>query len=348
MSIREFSFSEFRGSWREIGRQHGEAYRDLIQEQLAATLTAASKWRPRDQALAWALAQRRRVEEIGAHWIEELSGLADGANISLAGALSLQLRPGSGEMPAVEACTSFGAAGDATLNGRPLGGQTRDLDVKYLHRMFVGLFKPDVGPAFLMHSVPGELGGVGINEMGVCVFANSLSGRSRGRLAPPILRRAILECASADAAVARLRRLDRCGPANFLLVDAGSHIRDLEMFPEGVAVISRDTGTYVHANNCTTPGLMRFEDRTVELIGSYGREHELLNRLRNSRGHLTVARCKDLLSDESGRPEPICRRGLNGDQLTTVAGLVADLSARTLHISYGPPSDGQFRAYAIA
>jgi len=40
--------------------------------------------------------------------------------------------------------------------------------------MCVLLLRPRGRAALLMHSVPGELGGVGINEHGVAVFANSL------------------------------------------------------------------------------------------------------------------------------------------------------------------------------
>ena len=172
---RHFPFFEIAGEPYEVGRSHGEQLRDGIHRQLEETLDVARRegGLSRQQALDWAMEQLPKVEALGGPaWIDELRGLADGARISLAEAAALQVRPGTGFMP--EGCTSLAVSCDASATGLPLGAQNRDLVPAYRGRMCVLLLRPRGRPALLMHSVPGELGGVGINEHGVAVFANSL------------------------------------------------------------------------------------------------------------------------------------------------------------------------------
>ena len=66
----------------------------------------------------------------------------------------------------------------------------RDLFFGFRERMVVTLIRPTGRAAVLMHTVPGELGGTGLNEHGVALFANSLWARSgRNWMASPLLRR---------------------------------------------------------------------------------------------------------------------------------------------------------------
>jgi len=116
-------------------------------------------------ALEWTRQQQPAVETIAPHWIDELQGLAHGAGIHFDEALALQLRPGAGGLP--EGCTSFAAVGSATTDRQTICGQNRDLGEPYLHRMFLAAFRPTHGPHILMHCVPGEIGGVGLNFKGV-------------------------------------------------------------------------------------------------------------------------------------------------------------------------------------
>ena len=235
---------------------------------------------------------------------------------------------------------------DATADGHPLGGQNRDLGPVYQDRLSVSLLRPTEGPAILMHSVPGELGGTGLNAHGLSLFANSLWATSgRTWMAPPLLRRAALECADADAAVERIQAMDGPAVGNFLLIDAAGRMRNLEILPEGVAVIARDSGAYAHANNCTAEELLPHELPRLPLPGSEGRRNHLQHAFDREAGNISVEVCKRLLSDETGTPEPVCRRPHKGDPYATVAGLITEPAAGALHISFGPPSDGRFATH---
>jgi isopenicillin-N N-acyltransferase-like protein len=344
-----FPFVELTGTPYEIGRGHGERLRDSIHLQLSEALEAASRHAAlsRAQALEWAERQLPKLERIGgADWIAELQGLADGARMSLAEAAALQVRPGTGGMP--EACTSLGVACDASATGEALGGQNRDLVPKYRGRMALLLLRPQAKPALLMHSVPGEIGGVGMNSQGVAVFANSIWARSgRNWQAAPVTRRAILECPSAEEAAARVRAMDGPAVGSFLVIDRSGRILNLEILPQGLGVISRDRGVFVRTNHCLDASVLPHEAERTPAPGSPGRCARARDLLEPAAGRIGVETLKAVLSDHAGRPEPICRHAADASAWETASCLIGDLGARTLHLSYGPPCEGRFATYRL-
>jgi isopenicillin-N N-acyltransferase-like protein len=349
MAARHFPFFEFAGSSYDVGYGYGHALREGIQLQLKETLEGAQRsGLDRERALAWSLAQLAKIEHVGgAGWIEELQGLAAGAGIPIAAAAALQVRPGSGFMPQ-EACTSIGVSRDASVTGVPLGAQNRDLVPAYRPRMCVLLLRPSGRPAVLMHSVPGELGGVGINEYGVALFANSLYPKSgRNWQSPPVTRRALLECRDAEEAAARAQGMDGPAVGSLLLVDAAGRIRNLEMLPEAVRVLAQDRGVFAHTNHCLDATLAEFEVDPLPSPGSRQRR-ERAAALLAAAGPMTFEGLKQVLADHASQPEPVCRHGEPPTRYETASCLVAEPATRTLHLSYGPPCTGAFATYALA
>jgi isopenicillin-N N-acyltransferase-like protein len=348
--MQHFPFFEITGDSYEVGRGHGELLREGIHRQLQGALEAASRQGglSHQEALGWAMEQLSKIAVVGgATWIDELRGLADGARISLAEATALQVRPGTGFMP--EGCTSLGVSGDSSATGLPLGAQNRDLVPAYRDRMCVLLLRPRSRPALLMHSVPGELGGVGMNAHGVAVFANSLwPGAGRNWQAPPITRRAILECTSADEAVDRVRRMHGPAIGSFLVIDAAGHVRNLEILPQALAVIARDRGVFAHANHCLDAGVQPYEVDKLPSPGSPGRCARMQTLLDSTAGRITVEEIKRMLADHTSRPEPICRHPTTATEWETTSALIVEPASRTLHLSYGPPCEGGFAIYRIS
>ncbi len=345
-----FPFYDFAGTPYELGRLHGECLRDGVRRQLEDALGFARRvgGLQRAQALDWATAQLPRIQALGGTaWLDELRGLADGAQIPLAGAIALQVRPGPGGMP--EGCTALGVACDASAAGQPLGAQNRDLVPAYRERMCVLRLRPAGKPALLMHSVPGELGGVGLNEHGVAVFANSLWARAgRTWQAPPLTRRALLECGSADQAAERARTMKGPAVGNFLVIDAKGRIRNLEILPQVLAVTARDRGVFAHTNHCLDPAARAYEAESLPAPGSPGRCARMQALLGAAAGQITVEQVKRMLADHASRPEPICRHAASATEWETTAAVVVELAARTLHLSYGPPCHGHFATYTLA
>jgi isopenicillin-N N-acyltransferase-like protein len=345
-----FPFFEIAGTAREVGRGHGECMREGIHQQLDECLAAASRTGglSREQALNWAMEQLSKIVALGGPaWAEELHGLAEGAGISLAGAVALQVRPGNGSMP--EACTSLAVSGDASASGRPLGAQNRDLVPAYRDRMSVLLLRPSGRPAVLMHSVPGEIGGVGINEHGLALFANSLwFCGCRNWQAAPVTRRALLECSSAPEAAEHAQKMDGPTLGSLLLIDPAGRIRNLESGPIGVAILAHDHGVFVHTNHCLDPTLHPHEVSPSPSPGSVGRYDRTQALLNGAAGWITAEEIFGILADHAGRPEPICRHAGSRTEWETTSGLVAEPTSRTLYLSYGPPCERAFATYRIA
>jgi isopenicillin-N N-acyltransferase like protein len=348
MPATHFPFFEFAGSSYDVGYGHGKALRERVHLQLDETLEGARRsGLGREDALTWAMDQLPKIEKLGGPaWIEELQGLAEGAAIPMAGAVALQVRPGTGFMP--EACTSIGISKDASATGRPLGAQNRDLVPAYRQRMCILLLRPRGRPAVLMHSVPGELGGVGINEDGVALFANSLFAKSgRNWQAPPVTRRALLECRSAKAAAESATAMDGPAVGSLLLIDPAGQIRNVEMLPEGMRVLARDRGVLVHTNHCLDAALAGCEVDPLPSPGSHQR-CERAGALLAAAGQTTVAGLTRILADHDSRPEPVCRHGEPPTKWETASCLIAEPASRTLHLSYGPPCSGPFTTYSLA
>jgi isopenicillin-N N-acyltransferase-like protein len=200
----------------------------------------------------------------------------------------------------------------------------------------------------LMHAVPGELGGTGLNGHGVCVFANTLWSQSgRAWMAPPVLRRAILECATADEAVTRVRGMEGPAVGNYLVIDRLGSIRNLEVLPQRLAVHAQDSGVYAHANHCLDERLKPYEKTPSPSPGSEGRRSCLQRALEREAGELAVEPLTRMLADHSGSPEAVCRHALGPKDLETSAALIAEPEDGRLHISYGPPCEGNFALYSL-
>lgn len=343
-----FPYLEFAGDAWDVGRVHGVRMRESIRVQLDETLRqAAAVGMTRDDACAWAEERLSRIASLAPHWIDELRGLAHGAAISLAEAAVLQVRPGRGELGA--GCTSFAALPEATCEGRMLVGQNRDLVPAYRRRMFVGLFRPEGRPAMLMHCIPGELAGVGINSLGVCVFANSLWSRlGRTWMAPPLVRRAILECATAAEAAGRVAAMPEPAPGNYLVADSAGTVCNLEVIAEGTRTLSCEHGLLTHANNCLSPDLAVHEPVPLPMPGSAQRQAWLAEALAAHRRAIDLELVKKLLSDHSCSPEPLCRHAAHAADWETVSAVIAEPASRTLHLSYGPPCEGRWFTYQCA
>ena len=165
-------------------------------------------------------------------------------------------------------------------------------------------------------------------------------------MAPPILRRAALEAATAEAAVQRIQALPGPAVGNFLIADT-HHARNLEILAEGLQVTNVDHGVYAHANNCVARTLQRHEATRRPLPHSEGRRQTLQAGLERHAGAIDTQVCRTLLSDQSGRPEPVCRPFRSGDPFATIAALIAVPHTQTVHLSYGPPTNNHFTTYRL-
>ena len=112
------------------GRQHGRACGDLIRrypEVLLEVISLEGRWRALDRAsapekpadlLSRAMTFLPAMEAFAPHLVEEIRGIADGAKVSFAEALLVNVRAEVMGAAASEAlCTSFALGREATADG---------------------------------------------------------------------------------------------------------------------------------------------------------------------------------------------------------------------------------------
>lgn len=341
-----------RGSHREIGRQYGEALRDTIRRHLDAGLALLAQRRGLDAGAArsQALAYRNAILRDAPFFDEEVRGLAEGAGLDYADALLLQLRAELNPsravaQPADAECTTFAALPPATVAGAVYAGQVADLPVIYAGLGVVLEIAVPGEPALLMFTPAGQLSYIGLNDRGLCCFANYLHCDG-WRIGMPryFLSRLALAETSVPAALARLRAVPRASSRNLLLADVSGRVVNMETTVEQDAELLPMQGLLAHANHYVSPALAPCERGGADFLANSRRRHARMDALlRAGHGTLDVPRLQAVMRDREGVPDCISRAPGDGEEgVQSVAGVLASPTAGCLWVADGPPHLHEF------
>lgn len=336
---------EIGGSPGAMGEAHGRALRDLIHGHLAASLAQldAAGLPPAD-ARAWAGRYGPFVRAHAPGLAEELEGLARGADLEMKDALVLQLRAElraqAETMAGVGECSAFAASGSQTRGGIPLAGQNADLPAYAQPFVVVLEAHPDGAPAFVMLTLAGQLGYLGINDAGLGVLAAFL--HSRGwRVGFPryLLSRVVLGEATLGAAVERLASIPRAASRNLILVEESGALLDLELGVDRCVALGAVQDRIAHTNHFLAPAMGDLEASPPErLEGSEARLDRLESLLEARQGELDLAGAMEVLRDHGHGFDRLCRHdGEDASEVGTVASLIMEPLERALWVAPGPP-----------
>lgn len=356
LSSRTFPFYQFAGTHREIGRQLGESCRELIARHLDKALTrlATKNGMAREDALSKAVLYRPWVQRHAGFFDEEVQGLADGANLSLAEAYLLQLRAevATPLLPEdAQECTSFAVQPEATANGVGLVGQNADLPAFYGEIAVVAELRPDDGPAILMLLPAGQVSYIGINDRGMGVFANFVTCDG-WRLGLPryMLSRLALTQERVDDAIGLLRSVRRASSRNMIMLDRFGTAADLETTPTRDARLDPVDGLLAHANHYVAEELLDEERSPARNVAnSRVRLRQMQELLSARRGSLDAEVMQEVLRDRACYPDTLSRAA--GDDPTsdtiTFASVIAEPSEGRISVAVGPPHEHAYRTYAF-
>ena len=143
MIAQTFPLIEVSGSAYEMGYQQGAQAAELVERCIRWIEKLAGK--PRDLLGRNALAFLPSIEALSPAYLEEVRGLADGANISFEEALLCQVRSEAARI-GEGGCTAFALTGSATADGQPLAGQNQDLEPEFADVAILLRVKPDWMP----------------------------------------------------------------------------------------------------------------------------------------------------------------------------------------------------------
>ena len=349
-----FPCIEVSGTHREMGRQHGtqareriRGYLDNLAESLKLSRTALQKRALKFQPL---------FDKTCPHLVEEVTGLGEGAGLTFAEALALQLRGELGQLPP-EGCTTFVISGRGTASGQILIGQNSDTPAETENFAYVLRATPIDKPAFLIWTFGGMLGYHGLNSHGVAHFANALGGGPAWKFALshyPV-KRMMLEQRTIGDVVDLLRKLPVCSNGNYVLSDGSGEILDVELTSDGPFLLGDEgEGFIAHSNHYVCAAHACQANFDVSLPDSFPRLDRMRAMIREKFGSITVDDVKGFLSDHAHYPVGICRHPNSGpgDAILpstgkTVSAMIAEPATGKFHVACGNPCERPFTTYTL-
>src|SRR5262245_48275846 len=346
--VPQYQLFRVQGTHREMGRQHGEQASRQIRthvEQIG---------RSRDQLRAQAGRFKPLFEKYCPHLLDEITGLAEGAGITLEEALAVNIRAEL-RKTAPEGCTTYVLGRRSTANHQILAGQNSDMGQQSIDLGYILHLKPKSKPQVLIWTFGGMIGYHGMNSAGVAIFENALSDSGevpRGRFAMPHypVKRMILESSSVEAALGLFEKIPLASNKNYVMCDGSGAILDLETTTAGPEVLKdRGAGFLAHSNHFVCTKYANKETPDALLPDSrkrFARIHELI---RADFGSLTVDRMKGHLSDHSDHPTSICRHAElpAAGTMRTVASMIAEPAERRMHVALGNPCTSRYVTYSM-
>ena len=375
--MRRFPFVEIRGGPRERGRQFGEACRDQVRGYAAALLAvlvgeAELRALPEGEGAgsgsgdgmaltpedlySRALTFLPAFEAFAPHLVEEIRGIADGAGVSFAAALLVNVRAevagvrgGSagtaGVRGVTEGCTAIGVTSPAAAT--VLLGQNQDQAPEMEELGVVLLVRPDEGPAALMATFGGLVGYPGVNGAGVAFFQNALAnGVWRHALPHYPLKRVLLEQSSTEGCLEVFDRAQLASCGNVLVGDRSGRLLDVEATPDGYAVLEADDGILVHTNHFQSARYAPEERLLESLPDSAVRLERMRRLLRTEHGGITLETVKRCLRDHDGEATAKCRHE-PARPMKTIASIIAEPEHGRLHVARGNPCESDYAVYSL-
>lgn len=352
------------GSPEEMGRQHAGAFGADIRLAAEVRLKLCEEFpskqgipRTRDEILRLASACRQAHVERFPGLSLEIDSLAAQLNLSAEEVFILNgytdfldlLFAEENSLPVDGACTAFALGRDATKDGLPLIGQTWDMNSSALPFVCLLHLQPENKPSAMMISLMGCVGMIGMNSEGLVVCTNNLHAKS-GRVGVfwPVLMRAMLECGTLEDALALLRDTPVAGAHNYLLMDRGGRVAEVEKFPGGHW--SRAVSpVMVHTNHCRNPEA-RAGERIDKAIGRASSEARLsqAEKFLNARaGRVSPADLMELCRLEETDVHNVCMQQLENFPMQTCAAIVMSPATGELWALKGRPTDSEFQKFHL-
>jgi len=336
-----FPLIEVSGSSYDMGYQHGAQTAAMVERYLVWIELSTGK--SRDVLCRNAMEFLPYFENFSASFVEEIRGLAKGADISFEEAMLCQLRGEAASIPD-DGCTAFAVKGSATVDGKTLAGQNQDLPSEYADVSILLKVKPGDGrPRAIMYTFAGQLGFTGMNEHGVAHFLNMVYDfKWRLGLNHYPIKRVMLEKRTTDECVALFAENRTCSARNHLICDGSGTITDVEVRPEGIAVFADEhPDCIVHTNHYVTPEFSGYKTNLPDSPHRFARMHALIDK---HWGTITLDTMKDLLADHDGDPVGICR---HEPGMHSISGYIAEPDKRLFHVRRGHGCLGNWQAYDV-
>lgn len=366
MDYAPFPLIDLSGSPRERGRQHGQGASDRIKRGIAmyaeSLLASGVDWKQLERR---AEAMVPAVEAFDATYVEEMRGIAEGANVPFAGIMLMNART---EMVSAarrqqatrhfpDGCTAAFALPEASADGVLLHGQNWDWRAECAETGVVLRIHRDDGPDILTFTEAGGLARSGLNSAGIGLTANALEcdrDYQRGPGVPlPFIRRKVLEAEHLALAVRTIFSTAKLGSNHMAISHCGGEAFGFECAPDETFWVAPDQGLYVHANHWISEAARaKVKDTGLqETPDSIYRDKRVREYLAPRRGKLTLEDFRQAFFDGYASPYSVCRppRPNNrGAMVATAAMVLMRPGEGHLEVCPMPAFNRNFTTYTLA
>lgn len=278
--------------------------------------------------------------------LEELHGMAEGANMGLEQILALATAYEKSFSRDIisEKCTSFILAPQATYAQKVIAGQTNEeCLLEWMNELDTVIHHVDGEREALIYTHPGVPAYTGINNYGLGVLWEYIDNGKTGNGVPTnAIIRHLLNCSDVDEAIRFLKEVPHDVPNEFGLADKTGKIASVECFPNKVYVGTNEK-YLVHTNHLVFAEEEPDYTRSVATNTQY---REMEEQIKRSYGGIDVETAKDFLRSHENFPNSICAHPSPERPWNHVlAAMVYDLTCGEMHIAFGNPCETEYKKF---
>ncbi|TET40811.1 MAG: hypothetical protein E3J66_06440 [Dehalococcoidia bacterium] len=358
MISQQFPVISVKGKPFECGRQHGSQAREQIRKNVDLYFDLWQQlWgAKRPEVLEQCKGFIPVIGEYDADILEELEGIAKGADLSLEEVIALNTRyelskvQNLASQPVNEGCTSMVALPQVTKDGHTILGQNWDYKVRFYETSIILEVEQETKPNLVTHTEAGVICHRGMNSAGMGVCLNGLvSNLDRFEPRTPILimMRGILNANSFDQALKAVLGTEATASGNFLIAHRDGEAIDLEILPDDVDCLYPDRGILTHSNH-----FLGFTNRKDWWYSIKSASPSSLFRFHRARqlleldDHIDVGSFQRVFKDHFSYPNSICHHvdvhREEPRQTATLASAIMDLTERAFYITKGSPCQNEY------
>jgi isopenicillin-N N-acyltransferase-like protein len=347
-----------RGRNGEMGFQMGAQATSQVQHMVEVYRRLFEDHGDELDVAGWSDAKRRAhaylpyVREAMPQYLEEMHGIADGAQVSFDDILVLNTVEGITLDRLPLGCTSLAARGRMTVDGSVLVGHNEDWYPDDIDHVFLVRAEPESEPTFLALTYGGLLPNIGVNADGLCQCCDTVYPQDvRFGIPRGVIARHVLSARSMAGAVRAALHPGRAAGYNHLLVHADGEVFNLEVSAKDYELLPMEDDAAVHANHYLGPRMTARERDREARVGSHLRYNRARRLLEAERERLTPQGLQTILADHANQPSSICSHEQTDpsplDRQRTIASLVMDLTHRTLYAAWGNPCQSAYQVYRL-
>ena len=323
----------------EIGLIHGKAAKSKIH----GSISCYSAYFAETAGLDWSSAKSIALQfepSISTKWpsyLEEMRGIANGVEVSLASILALNIRTeiAIGLMrddAPMDGCTTL----SWWTEGKSWLAQNWDWLVEQKNNLVNVTIVQRGKPTIKMITEAGIIGKIGFNEKGVGVALNAIraKGMDTSRLPVHLGLRMALESNSAKEAEKKIKEFGIASASSIGIADAEEGGFALECSCKGFGKVQRDCeGRMFHTNHFLVEqeGVIDIRKPT-DTLQRITRIEELTGRIK---GDVTFEKLLGIFKDEKGYPASICREMGSTSRIASTFNIIMELKSRRALVTLG-------------